>query len=245
MGSNITISMRAKNNDSVILYHNGLAVLRAEGDSADFKVNNIVPAGLHRFVAEAKNTDGLASADSIRLNILPPVLEIVTNVVGRQAKVGDDITVNVNVSQADSIILFHNNVAVIRKYGNSIRYIINSISGEGVHVFTAKAKSRYYGEQESGVEITVQGESATDVGRDLQSKVKVYPNPFSTEVRVESDVPIASVDLIKSNGEMMRSLVFPQVQGVAIINTSALPSGSYFIRIVTGKGIVVRQVVKK
>lgn len=245
MGSNITISMSAGNNDSIILYHNGVAVLRTEGTEVDFPVNDIVPAGIHRFVAEAKSISGLASVDSISLNILPPELGIITNTIEQRAKVGDDVIVDVNVSHADSIILQHNNTIVIRKYGTSVKYIIKSVSGIGPHVFVATAKSKHYNQLSSRHQITVYKEAATSADKELQSRVKIYPNPFNTEIRIESEVSITSVDFIRSNGEMMQSLVFPQIQGVATINTNTLPVGNYFIRIVTDKGVVVRQVVKK
>lgn len=69
--------------------------------------------------------------------------------------------------------------------------------------------------------------------------VTVYPNPVSDILKVKSATNIQSIELISLSGSVLKSTSNKE------INVSDLMSGSYFVKIVTDEGIVVRSLVKQ
>jgi hypothetical protein len=81
------------------------------------------------------------------------------------------------------------------------------------------------------------------------SSLRVYPNPTSGELRVESgELRVESVEIFDVMGSLT-PVPSPNWRGVSEgrgeVNISHLPPGIYFIRIQTNKGVVTRKVVKQ
>ena len=68
--------------------------------------------------------------------------------------------------------------------------------------------------------------------------VTVYPNPVSDVLKVQSDWNIESLELISLNGAALMSTTGSEM------NVSSLKVGSYFVKVVTDGGTVVRSFVK-
>jgi len=68
--------------------------------------------------------------------------------------------------------------------------------------------------------------------------VTVYPNPVSDVLKIETAANIQSLELISLNGSVLKSTDSNE------INVASLLSGSYFVKITTDQGTVVRSFVK-
>ncbi|MDG1333510.1 MAG: choice-of-anchor J domain-containing protein [Crocinitomicaceae bacterium] len=68
--------------------------------------------------------------------------------------------------------------------------------------------------------------------------VQVYPNPVSDVMKVQSEAIVQSLELIALNGSVLKSSDSNE------INVSSLLRGSYFVKVVTDQGMVVRSFVK-
>lgn len=68
--------------------------------------------------------------------------------------------------------------------------------------------------------------------------VKVYPNPVSDVLKVQSAANIELLELVSLSGERLMST------NESEINVSSLQSGSYFVKVVTDQGSVVKAFVK-
>ena len=75
----------------------------------------------------------------------------------------------------------------------------------------------------------------------LKTKVKVFPNPFSNNLQIESEVPLQKMALFDVLGKEIFNQNF-----VNQIDTSNLPKGMYFLKLYTFEGeSVVKKVVKE
>jgi hypothetical protein len=68
--------------------------------------------------------------------------------------------------------------------------------------------------------------------------VRVYPNPAADVLKIKSESAVELVEVIALNGAQILSTTESE------INVSSLQNGSYFVKIVTDKGTVVRSFVK-
>lgn len=68
--------------------------------------------------------------------------------------------------------------------------------------------------------------------------VNVYPNPVSDVLKVKSAANIESLELVSFSGERLMLTTESE------INVSSLQSGSYFVKVVTDQGSVVKAFVK-
>jgi type IX secretion system substrate protein len=76
---------------------------------------------------------------------------------------------------------------------------------------------------------------------DLVSQFRIYPNPVDDVIIVESDLIIEEVELLDLNGKV---IIAQKSSGTGIrLNTSSLPAGNYFLRIVSEKGKLTRSVI--
>ena len=71
--------------------------------------------------------------------------------------------------------------------------------------------------------------------------VRIFPNPTSDRVNIESDSIIQSVDLFDVNGRILSTRVGNQKQ----IDLSAQASGIYFLKVKTADGMKIEKVIKK
>ena len=72
-----------------------------------------------------------------------------------------------------------------------------------------------------------------------QQEFKVFPNPFTSLITVNSDVEIEQLELISLSGKTVA------ISANSSIEINELPSGIYLLRISTEKSVYVKKVVKK
>ncbi|WP_445455444.1 DUF4832 domain-containing protein [Flavobacterium sp. HNIBRBA15423] len=72
------------------------------------------------------------------------------------------------------------------------------------------------------------------------TQVKIYPNPSSTTITINSKESISKMQLFNTLGQK----VFIKASG-NLIDISFLPAGNYFLHLETNKGKVVKQISKK
>ena len=76
----------------------------------------------------------------------------------------------------------------------------------------------------------------------LESKIAVYPNPSSGQVWINvHDLMIEKIDIFDVSGKKIAS---QQGNNEKIIPLSILNAGTYFLRIQTDRGIVIKKVVQ-
>jgi hypothetical protein len=81
-----------------------------------------------------------------------------------------------------------------------------------------------------------------DIESPSASKLNVFPNPFSTEISIHSDMNEASISIYSLNGEVVQS---ENMKGNDItIFTNQLKSGIYFLQIKTPVSIETRKLIK-
>jgi len=83
----------------------------------------------------------------------------------------------------------------------------------------------------------------TEQGTELNinSDIKIYPNPTQGELRIESGLSIESIEVIDALGRVQKV----EANKNGIINISKLPAGNYFVRVKTEEGITTEQIIKK
>ena len=72
--------------------------------------------------------------------------------------------------------------------------------------------------------------------------IKTYPNPFNTELTIESDENMESYELFSANGMKVGSGLLSGT--IAKLNTQTLSEGIYYLNIYTTIGKTTRKIVK-
>jgi PKD repeat protein len=62
------------------------------------------------------------------------------------------------------------------------------------------------------------------------SEVNIYPIPFNNELNIRTNSPIESIQLLNTNGQLIKSIHNPG-SDYSTINTAGIPKGSYIIKI--------------
>lgn len=76
-----------------------------------------------------------------------------------------------------------------------------------------------------------------------QVSLNIYPNPAGANLTISSNAVLQHVGVLTMSGQQVYS--FPVTTGTeAQVNTAALPSGIYFLEIVTAEGVVTRKFAK-
>ena len=83
--------------------------------------------------------------------------------------------------------------------------------------------------------------SAGNFGRD--ATVKIFPNPAATQVSITAQSPITSIQLFDVQGRLLEALS-PKMQE-ATLDVSGRTKGIYFIKVMTGSGVKVENLVKE
>jgi len=87
--------------------------------------------------------------------------------------------------------------------------------------------------------VTAIGEVKTNDG------IIVYPNPTDGELRITNyELRITNVKIFDLMGKNLTLLTSPMSQNITI-NISQLPTGIYFLRIVTENGVVTKKIIKQ
>jgi hypothetical protein len=85
--------------------------------------------------------------------------------------------------------------------------------------------------------------SAVEQPRAFLDTLSIYPNPTLHSITIESSDELRSIELLDVLG-VSKQIVAPRVQKTSL-DLSLLPSGTYFLRIETAKGVVFRKVVRE
>ena len=71
-------------------------------------------------------------------------------------------------------------------------------------------------------------------------EIKLYPNPFTDYIIIDSPVDITSWTLFDLNGKILKHSV-----ATLQIQVSNLPAGIYFLKIDSANGIITRKIIKQ
>jgi M6 family metalloprotease-like protein len=93
---------------------------------------------------------------------------------------------------------------------------------------------------EGDVDLTVSFTSTVDVSDTDMRGVKVYPNPASDRITIESPVMITLVRLLDINGQILQNI--DKEASTIDLNLNQLPAGLYVLQIYTGKKIFHRKI---
>ena len=77
-----------------------------------------------------------------------------------------------------------------------------------------------------------------------QEAIEIYPNPVEEEFHISSVSEIEFIKVFSASGNLLKTNSSPDGKE-ASVNTSALESGIYFLKVGTKKGVVVKQFIKK
>ncbi|MBL7966183.1 MAG: T9SS type A sorting domain-containing protein [Prolixibacteraceae bacterium] len=84
---------------------------------------------------------------------------------------------------------------------------------------------------------------ATNVSPELSNgTLRVFPNPASDKIRIESGEGIQNIELLSINGNLIRSIKSDSHS--VNIDLQPLKSGIYFLRINTGKQVLTEKIIK-
>jgi hypothetical protein len=121
--------------------------------------------------------------------------------------------------------------------------LISGIPTEaGTANFTVKAESAS-GEDTQELSITV--ENTVGVVEILAAQIKIYPNPTSGELRVtNNELGMGNIKIFDLVGRMQR-VESRKAAGEIMLDVSHLPSGVYFLKIETEKGVITQKVIKE
>ncbi|MBK9103671.1 MAG: T9SS type A sorting domain-containing protein [Saprospiraceae bacterium] len=81
-------------------------------------------------------------------------------------------------------------------------------------------------------------ENSTGI-REIPTNLKIYPNPASANLHVESDSPV-SVDLLDLDGHVQRHSTSSRVFDIGV---AAFPRGMYFLRVSDGAGYLFQKII--
>jgi len=121
--------------------------------------------------------------------------------------------------------------------------LISGIPTEaGTFNFTVKAENAS-GEDTKELSITIENE--VGIVEILTAQIKIYPNPTSGELKVtNNELGMRNIQIFDSKGEMQR-MESKKTIGEITLDISDLPSGLYFLKIETEKGMITQKVIKK
>jgi hypothetical protein len=146
--------------------------------------------------------------------------------------------------------------------GNDITFTITAASGyeidevlvDGTNVPEAVIKGSYtfqnVKEDHTIMVNFIEGVGIEEVGTDNYPSVRVYPNPTRGEIVVSSEYRVEGIEIFDVMGRRVQSFEF-NVQSSETrnfkpetLNISGLPSGIYFVRIMTENGMVTKKIIK-
>ncbi len=245
VGQAATITAVADNADSLLLHLNGACLHRVAGSGLSYTLSSIVAAGTYTLSVTAKNAYDAESA-SLKIAYTQPSISLSITPNVSSVEVGSSISVSANAPLADSVYLMHNGATVVRKAGSLAGYTITGIADTGTHSFTARAK---FG---SNVLTTTKQIRATDdkqvtgVAAAQDAEVQLYPNPFGSELSIQSSDIISRVEIYSPSGALVMQHNLPLMRGVIGINTGKLRPGIYMLRLTTDRGVcITKKTVKK
>ena len=94
----------------------------------------------------------------------------------------------------------------------------------------------------NAVDIYVQDAAAAGVQDHEKLNAKVYPNPASNSLTIENDMPLESITVFNSLGEIIE-MAIPNSK-MHFLDLSAIPNGIYMVRITSNKQTETVKIVK-
>jgi hypothetical protein len=230
LGTVANVVLQGTNTDRITLYHNNYQVATVENNSyLDYRLAGISDTGTHRLRAV-----GVAACSSHEiertLKVVKPKVTLTPSISGTVA-IGSEITITAEAPLADSIFFSYQKGNVfMAKQGNALRYTIYGIT-QGVHVFTATAKGKYY--DNTPVELTVNVAAASNEEIESASKlIKVYPNPAGEGILnvISQTNTGAAYILVNMNGKAVRKGKISD-NGTVKIDVKELKAGLYVLKV--------------
>ncbi len=75
------------------------------------------------------------------------------------------------------------------------------------------------------------------------AEIKIFPNPTSNILNINTSSTITSLEIIDTNGRRIQSLF--QNSNEVILNIESLQSGIYLLKVTTEKGTSIQKIIKK
>jgi xyloglucan-specific exo-beta-1,4-glucanase len=114
-------------------------------------------------------------------------------------------------------------------------------SGNGIVTVRATAKdgSNVFGE----LDITISNQTVTGIEDDLVARFEIYPNPVSTQLKIQNARPIKQVMLIGAQGQLLKDI--KNIEPSMIINFDEIPSGLYILQLIDNKNMSYKKKIVK
>ena len=95
-----------------------------------------------------------------------------------------------------------------------------------------------WGSIDSGDQFSLDCSTLSTIGFD--SKLRIYPNPIKSELFISTSLTILKVEILSITGQKILEVH----NNLGQINISKLPSGIFFVNILTGEGAINKKIIK-
>lgn len=82
----------------------------------------------------------------------------------------------------------------------------------------------------------------TGIQEKNESQIRIYPDPVAEVVNIGSDIPFTSIEILDFLGVKVYSKSFSETTHLSV-SVTGLPSGNYFLRIQSSKGMIVQKIL--
>ena len=82
-----------------------------------------------------------------------------------------------------------------------------------------------------------------DVSAILLKEVKIYPNPTSDYLQIESGSPVVGTSIMDAMGREIRLEAEPMDTGRYRLNLSAIPNGLYILKVITREKVDLQKLI--
>jgi hypothetical protein len=82
----------------------------------------------------------------------------------------------------------------------------------------------------------------TGIQEKNESQIRIYPNPVAEVVNIGSDIPFTGIEILDFLGVKVYSKSFSETTHLSV-SVTGLPSGNYFLRIQSSKGMIVQKIL--
>lgn len=206
----------------------------------EWKNNGVVLNGNNTNTYTLNNL--IASANvSVEFETIPPVTYAVNfSVIGVNGTLAASVDA-ATISSGNQVIQGKNIVFTATPVnGYKVKeWKMNSVvvSGNTTNTFTLTNLT-------STASVSVEFEIATGINNPDATTIKIYPNPFTSLIKVSNGIDIAQVQIISITGQVLKTYISSREETITI-EASNLTNGVYIIRFVDSKGKVNTQKIIK